>query len=117
PTSPNFNTVVAETRIERGPTAIAWQPDGEDVLVVSTDANFLTIISALDFTVRRTVAGFLNAPLDVVVTERYQTSGNASGLYYAYILNGNGTVAVYESGPDGVNGIGFNDVIGTVANA
>ena len=116
PTSPNFNQVVAETRVERGPTAIAWQPDGEDILVVSTDANSLTIISALDFTVRRTVAGFLNSPLDVVVTERYQANGNASGLYYAYILNANGTIAVYESGPDGVNGIGFNDVIGTVAN-
>lgn len=117
PTSPRFNEVVAETRVERGPTAVAWQPDGEDVLCVSTDANFLTIISALDFTARRTVAGFLNAPIDVVVTERYQANGNGSGLYYAYILNANGTVAVYESGPDGVNGIGFNDVIGTVANA
>lgn len=117
PTSTNFNQIVAETRVELGPTAIAWQPDGEDVLVVSTDANALTIVSALDFTVRRTVAGFLNGPLDVVVTERYQANGNGSGLYYAYILNANGTIAVYESGPDGVNGIGFNDVIGTVANA
>ncbi len=116
PTSANFNQVVAETRVETGPTAVAWQPDGEDVLVVSTDANFLTIISALDFTVRRTVAGFLNAPVEVVVTERYLGTGNGSGLYYAYILNANGTVAVYESGPDGVNGIGFNDVIGTVTN-
>ncbi|MCC7062957.1 MAG: hypothetical protein IT456_09150 [Planctomycetes bacterium] len=116
PTSQTFNQVVAETRVERGPTAIAWQPDGEDVLVVSTDANFLTIISALDYTVRRTVAGFLNLPVDVVCTERYQANGNNSGVYYAYILNANGTVAIYESGPDGVNGIGFNDVIGTVTN-
>jgi len=66
--------------------------------------------------VRRQVAGFLNAPIDVVATERYQVSGNLSGVYYAYILNANGTVAVYESGPDGVNGIGFNDVIGTVTS-
>lgn len=116
PTSSRFHTVVAETRVQGGPTAISWQPDGEDVLVLSTDANLLTIISALDFTVRRTVAGFLNAPIDVIATERYQASGNSSGVYNAYILNDNGTIAVYESGPDGVNGIGFNDVIGIVTN-
>ncbi|MEO6593166.1 MAG: hypothetical protein ABIP94_00265 [Planctomycetota bacterium] len=116
PTSQNFHKVVAETRVENGPTGIAWQPDGEDILVVSTDSNFLTIISALDFTVRRSLGGFLNAPIDVIASERYIATGNASGLYYAYILNSNGTIAVYESGPDGVNGIGFNDIIGSVTN-
>ena len=117
PFSSSFHQVVAETRVEAGPTGIAWQPDGEDCLVVSTESNFLTVISASDFTVRRAVGGFLNAPIDLVVTERYVTTGNTSGVYYAYILNGNGTIAVFESGPDGVNGIGFNDIIGTVANA
>lgn len=115
PTSSRFHEVVAETRVEDGPTAVAWQPDGEDVLVVSTDANFLTVIQALDFKVRRTVGGFLNQPIDIVCTERYLATGNQSNLYYAYILNSNGTVAVYESGPDGVNGIGFNDVIGNAS--
>jgi hypothetical protein len=116
PTSSTFHQVVTETRIDAGPTAIAWQPDGEDVLVVSTEANFLTIISGLDFSVRRTVGGFLNGPLELIVTERYLASGNGSAVYYAYILNSNGTVAIYESGPDGVNGIGFNDIIGSVTN-
>ena len=116
PQSISFHQVVGETRVEEGPTGIAWQPDGEDVLVVSTDSNFLTIISSLDFQVRRSLGGFLNGPIDVVVTERYLANGNASGLYYAYILNSNGTVTIYESGPDGVNGIGFNDIIGSVTN-
>lgn len=116
PLSSTFHTVVAETRVETGPTGIAWQPDGEDILVVSTDANFLSIISALDFTVRRTTGGFLNAPIDLVVSERYFGTGNTSGLYYAYVLNSNGTIAVYESGPDGVNGLGFNEIIGAVTN-
>ncbi|MCR9243458.1 MAG: Ig-like domain-containing protein [bacterium] len=116
PTSSTFNTIVTTTSVERGPTAVAWQPDGEDVLVVSTDANVMTVISAFDFTVRRTVAGFMNRPIGIVATERYQATGNLSGVYYAYILNENGTVAIYESGPDGVNGVGFNDVIGTVTN-
>lgn len=116
PTSQSFNQVVGETRVERGPTGISWQPDGEDVLVVSTDANFMTIISAQDYSVRRTVSGFLSAPIAVVPTERFLGTGFGQGVYYAYILNSNGSVAVYESGPDGVNGIGFNDVIGTVPN-
>ncbi len=96
---------------------MSWQPDGEDILVVSTDANAMTLISAFDFTVRRVVTGFMNRPIALIATERYVLTGNASGVYYAYILNENGTVAIYESGPDGVNGIGFNDVIGTVTNA
>jgi len=116
PTSPTFHQVVTETRVDTGPTAIAWQPDGEDLCVVSTDANQLSIISALDFTVRRTLGGFLNAPIDVVATERYTATGNVSGVYNAYVLNSNGSVAIYESGPDGVNGIGFNDIIGSVTN-
>lgn len=116
PTSINFHTIVAETRVETGPTGVAWQPDGEDILAVSSESNQLTIISALDFTVRRTLGGFLNGPIDVVCTERYATTGNAAGVYYAYILNANGTVAIYESGPDGVNGIGFNDIVGSVTN-
>ena len=116
PNSSRFHQVVSETRVESGPTAISWQPDGEDVLCVSTDANQLSVISALDYSVRRTLGGFLNGPIDIIATERYVATGNVSGVYYAYILNSNGTVAVYESGPDGVNGIGFNDIIGSVTN-
>ena len=117
PTSTTFHQVVAETRVERGPTGICWQPDGEDILVVSTDSNFMSIIRAQDFTVRRAVSGFLNAPIEVVATERFVQSGFQQGVYFAYILNSNGTVAVYESGPDGVNGFGFNDIVSTIPNA
>jgi len=116
PLSQTLHQVVSETRVDSGPTAVAWQPDGEDILCVSTDANFLTIISALDFSVKRTVGGFLNAPIEIVATPRYTATGNLSNVYYAYILNGNGSIAIYESGPDGVNGIGFNDIIGAVTN-
>ena len=116
PTSPSLHTVVAETRVETGPTGIAWQPEGEDIFVVSTPSNAATILSGLDYSRRKTVTGFLNSPIEVAVTPRYTTTANQSNVYYAYVLNANGTVAVYESGPDGVNGIGFNDIIGTVPN-
>jgi len=114
PLSPTFHQVIAESRVARGPTRIVWQPDGEDILVVSPQSNSVTILGGLDFAQRQTIAGFLNNPIDVAVSERYQTTGNLSQIYYAYILNANGTVAVYESGPSGVNGIGFDDVVGIV---
>ncbi len=117
PSSAKFNQVVAETRVDDGPTAIAWQPDGDAVLVLSTDSNTLTVIAAGDFSVQKVVSGNLNGPFELAVTPRYVTSGNLSGIFYAYILNRDGTVAVYESGPDGVNGIGFNDIIGTVEHS
>jgi hypothetical protein len=114
PLSPTFHQVIAEERVAPGPSDIAWQPDGEDIFVVSTPSNAVTILGGLDFRVRRTIAGFLTNPVGVSVSERYFTTGNLSQIYYAYILNNNGTVAIYESGPDGVNGIGFNDVVGVV---
>lgn len=114
PLSSTFHQVIVETRVEKGPTGVAFQPDGEDLFVVSSSANVVTILSALDFQVRRTVQGFLNNPIDVAVTNRYFGTGYNSATYYAFILNANGTVAVYESGPFGVNGIGFDDVIGTI---
>ncbi len=114
PFSPSFHTVITESRVARGPTAIAWQPDGEDILVVCPPSNSMTILGGIDFAPRRTVAGFLNNPIDVAITSRFVASGNNSQVYFAYILNTNGTIAIYESGPDGVNGIGFNDMIGIV---
>ncbi|MEE9128012.1 MAG: hypothetical protein V3U11_12815, partial [Planctomycetota bacterium] len=116
PTSKTFHQVVGETRTQPGPGNIAWQGDGEDVLVVHPLGNRLTIITANDQQVRKTITGFLNQPLAVTTTERFLGFGAATSVYYAYILNRNGTVTVYESGPDGVNGIGFDDIIGTVPN-
>ena len=116
PLSSSFHTVIKETKVERGPSKIAWQPDGEALVVISPPANAATILSGLDFNAIKAISGFLNAPVDVVLTERYQVSGHLSGVYFGYILNANGTIAVYESGPDGVNGIGFNDIIGIVPN-
>lgn len=117
PFSPTFHTVVTEVRVGQGPTDLVFQPEGEDVLVLSTPANLVTILTGADFQVRSTASGFLSAPRKVAVTPRYTGFGFSQGIYFAYILNANGTVAVYESGPDGVNGIGFNNIIGSVPGA
>ncbi len=114
PRSPSFHTVIAETRVAQGPTAIAWQPDGEAILVLSTSTNILTVLNVGDFAIQSESSGSLNGPLELAVTPRYAATGNGSNVFYAYILNSDGTVAVYESGPNGPNGIGFDDIIGTV---
>ncbi|MEO0481004.1 MAG: hypothetical protein AAF196_16155 [Planctomycetota bacterium] len=114
PRSPFFNTIVGETLVADGPSAIAWQPDGEHALVVSGPSNALTVLSANDFSIVAEASGSLSNPIDIAVTQRYVNTGNTAGIYYGYVLNANGTIAVYESGPDGVNGIGFRDVTGLI---
>ena len=114
PRSARFNTVISEARVPDAPSRLAWQPDGEAVVVISQLSNSLTIIGGGDFKVKNTVTGGLNSPVDVAVTCRFVTTGNASGVFYAYVLNETGSVAVYESGPNGVNGIGFDDMVGSM---
>ncbi len=113
PTSARFHTIIAETKVSTGPTEIVWQPDGEAIVVLSPASSALTIISAQNYQVTKVATGSLVDPIGVAVTERYMTTGNTSGIFYAYILNKGGTIVVYESGPDGTNGIGYNDMIGT----
>jgi hypothetical protein len=112
PRSPTFHQIVSETRVDPGPSEIVWQPDGEAVCVVCSIASSLAIVSGIDFTLQKIATGNIITPIDLAVTPRYVATGNQSGVYYAYVLNANGTIAVFESGPDGTNGIGFNDMIG-----
>jgi len=117
PTSATFHQILSETRVAPGPAMISWQPDGEDILTVHPKDNALTVVNGVDFQVVKTVTGFLANPIGIVTTPRHNAFGNATGLYHSYILNSTGEVIVYESGPDGVNGIGFKDIIGTVPGA
>ena len=112
PGSSTFHQLVGTTRVGRGPSALAWQPEGEDLLVVNSVGNTLSILNGADLAVRATLGGLLNDPVDVVATLRQNGVGFNTGIYFAYVLNRNGTVAIYESGPNGVNGIGFNDIVG-----
>ncbi|MCA8969635.1 MAG: Ig-like domain-containing protein [Planctomycetes bacterium] len=112
PASPTFHTVVTTTPVDRGPSAMAWQPEGEDLLVACTLGNSVAILRGSDGGLRKTVGGLLNRPIDVVVTSRQVATGWSTGIYFAYVLNSNGTIAIFESGPNGVNGIGFDDMVG-----
>jgi len=112
PASSTFHQVVKTTAVGAGPTGIAWDTANEDIIVTNTAENTISIISAFGFTVRKTVGSQLNAPFEVAITPRQLGFGFARGVYFGWILNRNGKVSIFESGPDGNNGRGFDTIIG-----
>ncbi len=114
PNSATFHQVIKETEVGESPRGIAWEPDNEDILVCNELSNTISIISVNNFEVRRVVQSQLDRPFDIAITPRQVagTHGFSRGVYFAYILNRSGTVAFYESGPNGINGWGYDDIIG-----
>jgi len=113
PASPSLHQVVKTTVVGAGPTGIAWQPQNEDIFVCNEGDSTVSIISALSLEVRKTLGNQLANPFDVAIMPRQnQGVGLSRGVYFAYILNRDGRISFYESGPDGVNGLGFDDIIG-----
>ena len=115
PSSSSFHQVVRTTRVGRGPTGIAWESGNEDIFVCNRTENTVSIISAFSFAVRKTLRNQLNGPFEVVLTPRQTTHGFLRAVYFGYILNSDGSVAIFESGPNGINGWGFDDIIGSPA--
>ena len=54
----------------------------------------------------------LDAPFAVAITGRQDRFGSGRNVYFAYVLERSGRVALFESGPGGVNGWGHDDIIG-----
>jgi hypothetical protein len=111
PGSATFHQIIKVTRVGTGPTGIAWESSNEDIFVCNQGEGTVSVISGFTLDVRKTLRNGLTRPIDVALTPRQQFFGFSRGVYFGYILNQNGKVAVFESGPDGVNGIGFDDVI------
>ncbi len=114
PGSSTFHQVIQSTRVGRSPRGIAWDPGNEDILVTNEGDNSVSVLSAFNLEVRQTVSNALSQPFDVVITQRQVNFGYSRVVYYAWILNRNGSLSIYESGPNGPNGWGFDDVVGTV---
>jgi len=116
-TDPNsflFHTVVKTVVVGRGPLGIAWTPDNEDILVLNQRENTMSIVSARTLEVRKVVRNQLRSPFELCITPRMNGFAFLRNVYYGYVLNGDGSVAIFESGPDGINGWGFDDLIGTI---
>jgi len=122
PSSPNFHTITKVTSLSdpitgrqgRGPGEIVWQPDDEDILVVCEASNSIAIISTGDRSVRKIIPG-VSSPRMIAVSNRDTAAGFRTQLYYAYVVSEQGTVWVFESGPDGPQGFGYDDFIGKVS--
>jgi hypothetical protein len=116
PASSTFHQVVKEVAVGDGPRGIAWDPGNEDILVCNHQSNSVSILSAFSLAVRKTLAN-VRAPLDVAITQRQAGFGWNRNVYYAFILREDGKVALFESGPNGVNGWGYDEVIATTPYA
>jgi hypothetical protein len=112
PASGTFHQVVKVTTVGDTPTGIAWDPGNEDILVCNSGDASLSVLSAFSLDVRKTVTNLLTGPVDVAITPRQDVFGYQRNVYWAYILQRDGSVAVFESGPNGVNGWGYDDVVG-----
>ncbi len=114
PSSSKFHQIVKTTNVGTAPRGIAWEPGNEDILVCNEGDNSLSIISAFSLNVRKTSISNLDHPFEVAITPRQLSFGLLRNVYFAYILNRNGRVSVFESGPNGVNGWGYDDLVGTM---
>jgi hypothetical protein len=112
PASSTFHQVVHETVVGTLPRGLAWDPLNEDILVCNEIESTVSILSAANLEVRKVVSSQLNLPFDVAITPRQLCWGFNRYVYFGYILNRNGSVAMFESGPNTVNGWGYDNVIG-----
>lgn len=121
PESSTFMTVLNEISVGEGPRAVAVAPDNEDVFVLNRLGNSISIIDVGSSAVRRTLEqSGINRPNDVALGMRETNNAGApafgSGTYHGFISNGgNDSIVVFESGPTGVAGIGFDNILGAIA--
>lgn len=114
PASARFHEVIDEIVVGDSPRGLAFEPTNEDLLVCNELDSSLSIIALTNLLVRRTVDTTLGRPFELAVTPRMTSFAFERNVYFSYLLDRNGACAVFESGPNGVNGWGFDDVIGTL---
>jgi len=112
PASATFHRIVQATPVGDGPRGLAWESGNEDLFVCCTDADAVYVLSAFTLQVRKVLTAFVRRPLDLALTPRQTSFGFARNVYFGYVLNADGTIAVFESGPNGINGWGFDEIIG-----
>ncbi len=111
PLSPRFHQVVETVATGAGASGLAWQPEGEDLLVCNTADGSVTIIDGVTLGVRKQLRRQIRGPSEVVVSARQFGFGLNSWVYYAHIVNGDGTIAMYESGP---RAAGSDNIVGSI---
>ncbi|QDV06890.1 Lactonase, 7-bladed beta-propeller [Planctomycetes bacterium Poly30] len=115
PASAQFHNVIKQVQVGNSPRGLAFDGMNEDLIVCNELDSSLSIIAASSLLVRRTINSQLNRPFELAVCPRQLTWSFRRAVYFAYILNRTGACAFFESGPNGVNGWGFDDVVGIVS--
>lgn len=105
PSSVTFLSVVKTLDLAPGLADLVFQPDGEQLIVVSEQTNALGIVDLatleLSQVLSTTEAG-VRGPFRVSITNRQIGFGLGREVFYAFVLGRNGRLAVYESGPTSV---------------
>lgn len=114
PVSATFHEVIATVPVGPSPRGLAFEPLGEDLLVCCEGNDTVVVIEPAAWTVRNVAAAQVDGPFEIVVTPRMSDFAFQRGVYFAYLAGRDGRIAVYESGPNGSMGWGFDDVIGVV---
>ncbi len=118
PTSVSFMTEIKRITVGSGPRSVAVTPDSEDVFVLNYTGNTVSIVDIGSGSVRKTLSqNGLNRPYDLAIGAREgpTSPGFQSGTYHAYISNfGGDDVLVFQSGPAGLGGIGYDNIVGSV---
>ena len=112
PSGADFHQVVAVTAVGDAPSGIAWDPGDEDVLVCCEGSDQVWILASDDLQARKVVERGLDRPFALAITQRQVGFGFEREVYFAYILDRSGRVSIFESGPDGSGGWGFDEIIG-----
>ena len=97
PQSAQFHQIIETVQVGNSPCGLAFEPTNEDVIVCNELSNSISIIGAADLKVRREITSQLNRPFELSVTARMLTFSFLRGVYYGYILNCTGNVALFES--------------------
>jgi len=119
PLSPTFMTELKRTPVGINPRAVAVDPNNEDAFILCTGDNTISIVDRTAGVLRKTLASQgLNQPFDIAIGMRESglaAPGFQSGTFHAFISNsGANNVLVYQSGPSGQAGIGFDNIVGPV---
>lgn len=115
PFSDSFLEKVCDIAVGHQPMGICCQPDFEDIFVCNHGSNSISIIDPKTNQVRKTLTRLIDRPVDMVCGPRQTTFGWGTQVYHGYVCNeGGDNILVFESGPDGLGGVGYDDIIGEV---
>ncbi|MBU0754496.1 MAG: YncE family protein, partial [Planctomycetes bacterium] len=115
PRTDDFLSLITDVWVGKQPKGICCQPENEAVFICNYGSNTISIINPKTNSVRKTLSSLLNRPWDIVVGPRQINFGFGTQVFHGFISNyGGNNVLIYESGPAGYGGVGYDDILDPV---